>query len=245
MHRKLVLGALMYSSSNLIVYYDKNFEHKQQVHLSLIDNDICFKVFNGLKLVFSALKNPQNYVIIAIDSPSTLHEIENIAHECFDYQNRIFIIFTSPELSDNFFANYCTLNQLNKLTQFIQTNIKNKRLISPTHPSNLLNKLICLELQKLDISTKYIGFKYLVGVIANALSKNFYANSYIDLFTNIASSNLETIDTVERDVRHMLKASWKNNAKLREIFKSNFTTASTPKAKDLLQAIINYLKQVI
>lgn len=235
----------MYSLSNLIVYYDKNFEHKQDIQTLLINNDIHFKVYNSLKLLFATLKNPQNYIIIAIDNLTTLRELENISHECFDYQNRLFVIFSSPTLIDNFFNNYCTYDHLDKLTTFIHSNIKNKSLICQQQPSTLLNKLICLELQNLGISTKYVGFKYLVGAIVNALSKNFYTNSYIDLFTNIASTNLETVDTVERDVRHMLRTSWKNNSTFRNVFKSNFNTSSTPKVKDLLEAIINYLKEVI
>ena len=235
----------MYSSSDLIIYYDKEFEWKGEINKQLIEHDIMFKVFNSLKLVFSAIKNPQNHVIIATNNPSTLHQIENIAGKCFDYQNRVFVIFSSTELVDNFFTNYCIVPQLNNLNTFICDNIKSNRLIQNNQTSTLLNKLVALELENLGLSTKYVGFKYLVGAVSNALSKNFYTNNHIDLFANIASTHLETIDTVERDVRHMLRTTWKNSAILRDTFKSTFIQNKIPNARDLLQAIIEYLKTVI
>ena len=162
----------MYTSSNLIVYYDKEFEDCKPIHDTLIECDIVFREFVNLKPDFSALKNPENYIILAINNPQTLQEVENIAVSCYNYQKRVFVLFSSNDLIDNFFDNFTLSSNLKALKQYIQTNVKNQSMQS-THSSKLLYKLVCLELQKLEIPTKYIGFKYLAGVIVNSLSNNF------------------------------------------------------------------------
>ena len=233
----------MYTSSNLIVYYEKEFKYRDNVHSILTNCNVAFREFYSLKLLFAALKNPKNHIIIALNNKKILQELENIAPTCFDYQNRLFVILNCQELKDCFFENYCLANQLKQLELFIQKIIKNQHIATQHQTSKLLHRLVSMELIKLDISTKYIGFNYLVGVLVNTLSNNFYANSYIDLFTNIASENLETIDTVERDVRHMLRTTWKNSTKFRDTLQSY--NINKPNAKNILQAIIKYFKKII
>lgn len=234
----------MYNTNNLIIYYDKDCTFKNLIHNKLCDYDIKFKELNSLKLVFSALKNPENYIIIAIEKLDTLHEVENFAKSCFDWQNRVFIIFNSSDNIDFFFHNYCNLENFNILESFLQK-IDNVNLYSNHQTSELLLKLINIELQNLDISSKYAGFKYLSSIISNALTKNSYANGYIDLFTCVTKDALDTVDTIERNVRHMLKSTWKNSDKFRNIFKYTQTSTSIPNSRVLLQAIINHIKQAI
>lgn len=233
----------MYSLSDLIIYTEPGIQDVNTIKRILIECNATFKELNSLKLVFSAIKNPQHYVIIAVHSRDMLHKIEDIAKLCFDFQNRIFIIFSSTGLNDNFFNNTCHLSQLHILKDFIKNKVCCNN-IYPQQPHTLLYKLIKLELEKLDLATKYIGFEYLAESLTNALSTQFYTDNYIDIFQCVATSHLSTIDTIERNIRHMLSTTWKNSAKFKYILSTN-CKIEKPNSKNILKAIIEYIKKVI
>lgn len=235
----------MYNSGNLILYSEKDICFKNDIYSILIECNTPFKELNSLPLVFSAIKNPENIIVIIIKNEEFLKLIEEFAKKCYNYQNRIFIIFTSKDLVDFFFQHYCVFPQINEFKTFITNNVQNKNICLNRKTSNLLQKLIMLELEKLDISSKYIGFKYLTDVLVNALSTNFYTNNHIDLFKQVAGLHLAKIDTIERDVRHMLVSTWKKSTQFRESIQNNSSKIDKPNAKNILQAIIIYLKNVI
>ena len=107
-----------------------------------------------------------------------------------------------------------------------------------------MHKLAKLELQKLGISTKYVGFEYLTHIISNTFGKHFYHSEYIDLFECVAIKLGVNIDTMERSVRHMLSATWKTNEKFRQALKSSYDLSKV-NSKNILNAVIAYMKKVI
>lgn len=234
----------MYSLNNLIIYSEKDVEFKNKIIEILLDSNVIFKELHSLALTFSAIKNPQNHIIIAVKTKDFLASIENIAKGCHNYQNRIFIVFESINIDDYFFNNKCIKDQLEPLKDFILKTTTFQSISPLSNTSTLVYKLVELELKSLEISSKYTGFKYLTEILTQALSTNFYACDYIDFFQYSARLHSSTIDTIERDVRHMLTTSWKKNEKFRNIIQQN-NPIENPKAKTILNAILEYLKNII
>ncbi|MBQ7798232.1 MAG: hypothetical protein IJ371_03830 [Clostridia bacterium] len=233
----------MYSSINLIFYSEGGVTFEDDVKSIIIESNTTFKELNSLKLTLSAIKNPQNHIILIAKSKEFLNTIEDIASICHNFQNRVFVVYSSPEIIDCFFDNSCMYNQLDTLKKFIHDSIQAQNIYPQHQTSTLLNKLISLELGNLEISCKYIGFNYLIDVVSSALSTKFYSDNYIDLFKHIANISLSSIDTIERNVRHMLLTTWKKSCKFREILKP-YTPPKT-NAKNILNSLITYLKNII
>jgi len=232
----------MYTLTNIITFYDKDFTTKNNINDILISNEISFKEYPSIKMLLPALKNPNNYIIIAINNKNTLNEVENVALDCFNYQKRIFVLFESGDIVDHFFQNSYIITQPNHIKQFTQSI---KKIKTPQHQtSTLLKKLVSLELEKLGIPKKYIGFTYLADIVENSLKNNFYANTYIDFFANTARKSLEPVDTIERNIRHMLCTTWKNNINFRQTLRTS-CELTKPNSINILYAVINYLKSVI
>ena len=226
-------------------YSETNSQLRSNIRSLIIDSETPFKELRSLNLLFATIKNPQNLIIVLVDSVKLLKSLQNVCKNCYDYQNRVFVIHSSLSTVDNFFDKYCIYPNLDELKNFLSYHIQTLN-ISPQHqPSKLLSKLVKLELQNLEISKKYIGFKYLTDIIVNALCNNFYSDSYIELFKYVASINLATIDTIERDVRHMLLTTWKNNAKFRQTLQTSSQHLEKANSKNILNAIITHLKNVI
>ena len=179
-----------------------------------------------------------------INSVEFLSAVKIIARGSYNFQERMFVIFSSHDLNDNFFDNFCVYPEIDKFKTFINNNITFNSLLSSNHISNLLQKLAKLELQKLGISTKYVGFEYLANIISNAFSKHFYHTEYIDLFECVAIKLGVNIDTMERSVRHMLSATWKTNEKFRQALKSSYDLSKV-NSKNILNAVLAYMKKVI
>ena len=237
------MEGFMYSSINLIVYSEKGCVYRNDILTSIINTNIRFKELHSITLLFSAIKNPNNLIVIAVNTKEFLITIEKVAKLVYNYQNRVFIIFSSPALIDFFFENYCLISDMNKLEQFIVSNSHN--LFTEYKKSQLLNKLITLELTKIDLSPKYVGFEYLVTILSNIFTNNFHHSSYIELFECVAYNNSHTIDTIERNIRHMLSTTWKNSDIFKTCLKSTTPKLTRPSARTILDALIIYIKNVI
>lgn len=226
-------------------YSEPNSPHRNNVREFIIDKQTPFKELRSLNLLFAAIKNPQNLIIVLVDSVKLLRSLQNVCKGCYNYQNRVFVVHSSPDSVDNFFEKYSVYPSLYELNNFLTFNIKTLNTPPQHQPSKLLSKLVKLELQNLEISKKYVGFKYLTDIIVNALCNNFYADSYIELFEYVARINLAPIDTIERDVRHMLLTTWKKNLKFRQTLQTSLQPLYKVNSKNILNAIITYLKNVI
>ena len=233
----------MYSYIKLNLYCDDWHNDAQIVKKQLLKNGQAFKELHNSTLLFSTIKNPGNLIIIVVSSTEFLKQLEPFAKECHNYQNRIFIVFKYPSLDDKFFTNSCDINNLDYMQDFLKSH-KNFNLNNPAQPSKLLTKLVQLELQKLQIPTKYIGFDYLTQLAVNYLCNTYSSNSYIELFEYVASINLASIDTIERDVRHMILTTWKNNPNFRNILQHS-NIVEKPNSKNILIALLKYLKNTI
>ena len=234
---------LMYTCIKLNLYSEGSQPLSHNIKQVLIDSGIPFKELRNSTLLFSAIKNPENIIIAKVSSATLLSQIESFAKNCYNYQNRIFIVFEDKLLSDNFFTNSCDISNLSHLAKFLNTYrapIPNK----PSQPANLLIKLVRFELKKLQIPTKYIGFNYLTQLAVNYLCNNYSSNTYIELFEYVAGLNLASIDTIERDVRHMILTTWKNNAHFRNALQCK-NVLEKPNSKNILTAILSYLKDTI
>lgn len=233
----------MYTCIKLNLYCEGWCPVAQEVKSTIIKTGLPFRELHNTTLLFSSLKNPDNIVVAIISSRQLLLQIEEFVKTCHNYQNRIFIVYKNISLHDNFFIHTCAYPNLNNLSQYLtQGNIIN--LNPPTQPSTLLTKLVKYELQKLQIPTKYVGFNYLTQLAVNYLCNNYPPNTYIELFEYVASINLASIDTIERDVRHMILTTWKNNTQFRNILERS-EHIEKPNSKNILNHILAYLKQTI
>lgn len=234
----------MYTSTNLIIYKEKESDISNHLNETILNKNMPFRESHSVSLTFSFMKNPENIVIIIVKTKDFLNQIESIALECFNYQKRLFIIHHSNTLQDFFFENTCTLDDLTSLQHFLD-NIKTSTPSKPSHTSQLLSKILTLELEKLDISNKYVGFNYLVDALSNAFEKDFYSTSHIDLFTKVASKNLMNVDTIERDVRHMLLKTWNNSSIFKKALMSSPHKLTKINAKNILNSLLLYLKDIV
>ncbi len=234
----------MYSSVNLMIYGEKSQLIKEEIKRMFVDSGLLFKELNSLSILFSAVKNPQNSIVIIVESEQLLKELENVVKNCYAYQRRVFVVCANEELVDGFFENCCKVGEWRILKDFIDKNIAFRNACHH-QTSELLNKLIRIELENIGLLSKYVGFEYLVDLSECALCKNFYCNNYIEFYDNVASKNLSSVDTIERNVRHMLLSTWKNNPEFRKILKDCCGISSRINVKILLNGVLEYLKMVI
>ncbi len=80
---------------------------------------------------------------------------------------------------------------------------------------SLLNKLIKCEMEKLGISKKYTGFKYLAELLEFLLNNPL--QSLTDGFNAVSELNGVSVDTLEHAVKNMLFTCLKQNLWLQEI----------------------------
>ena len=233
----------MYTCITLNLYCEDWCNISQDVKSVINKAGLPFKELHNSTLLFSSLKTPNNIIILVISSHQLLLQVEEFAKNCHNYQDRIFIVYENELLHDNFFTNTCTYPNLDKLYHYLShPTITN--LNQPIQPSSLLIKLVKYELQKLQIPTKYVGFNYLTQLAVNYLCNNYPQNTYIELFECVASQNFASLDTIERDVRHMILTTWKNNPNFRNILQHK-TSIEKPNSKNILNLILAHLKSTI
>lgn len=231
----------MYSCIKLNLYCEGWCHIAQQVKSIISNIGLPFKELHNCTLLFSAIKTPDNIVVAVVSSRQLLVQLEKFAKTCYNYQNRIFIVYKDINLHDNFFSNTCNPKSLDVLSKFLSTTSATNK---PLQPSSLLLKLVEFELKKLQIPDKYIGFNYLTQLAVNYLCNNYPTNTYIELFEYVAGINLASIDTIERDVRHMILTIWKNNPNFRNVLQYK-TIIQKPNSKNILSAILTHLKETI
>ena len=235
----------MYNLCNLMVYCEKSANIQNRIYKTLSEYEITFKQFNSLRLMFSSVKNYNNYAIFVVSSIELLNKIKLASKQWYNYQNRVLVIYCHKEVVDSYFNNWSLFPDLSPLKNFIHKNLLSKNIKPQEHSLTLLNKLVKLELENLNISDKYTGFDYLIEILSNAMRHNFYCDDYIKLFECVASSHLASLDTIERAVRHMLISNWKENITFKTALNLNKNIIEKPNSKNILNAILDYLKKVI
>ena len=109
---------------------------------------------------------------------------------------------------------------------------------------HLITRLIRFEFEKLGISQKYIGFKYLVDTASLALSNHINKIYCTNIFQQIADLNNTSYESVERDIRHMLSTLWQNNKTFKTIISYNLAGEQI-NSKCILTSLIEHLNKVI
>ena len=233
----------MYSCIKLNLYCENLCQISQDIKDIFISYGLPFKELRSSTSLFSAIKNHDSIIVIIVSSKSLIMQLEAFVKNCHNYQNRIFIVFTDNSLDDKFFTNSCHHTQTDVFCEFLKSSVIHN-ISNPVQPSKLLVKLVKSELEKLQISTKYIGFNYLTQLAVNYLCNTYSQKTYIELFEYVTSLNLASIDTIERDVRHMLLTTWKTNDHFRQEIQQ-YTALEKPNSKNILNAVLLYLKSTI
>lgn len=233
----------MYNCVKLNLYCENWDSNAKDIKNFIVATGLPFKELHNSTLLFSAIKNPENTIVVLVSSKQLLTKLENFSKHCHNYQKRVFVVFINDSMNDNFFTNSCPYNNLSDLSKYLSFPLIDG-LNNPVQPANLLVKLVQCELEKLQIPTKYIGFNYLTQLSVNYLCNNYSSNTYIELFKYVANINLASIDTIERDVRHMLLTTWKNSSIFRAILQGE-VTIEKPNSKNILKAILAHLKTAI
>ena len=106
---------------------------------------------------------------------------------------------------------------------------------------SLLNKLIRRELENLQISKKYTGFKYLVDLIEFSFDDK--SQDLLCLLNLVASANQVTTDAVEHNIKHMLLSALRNG----KGFKGAISQRGVDEhdSKQLIRFVVNYVRSVI
>lgn len=106
---------------------------------------------------------------------------------------------------------------------------------------SLLSTLIATEFEKLGISKKYTGFKYLVQFLQIRFSNRLLKLNYSEILGIIANLNNSARDIIDHDIRHILSSSWKNSNKIKSITQEQ----NMPGAKQILYILIDYVQKLI
>ena len=233
----------MYDSPNILLYADNDDDFRRNAHSLIAECGIPFIEISSITHLFSAVKKDSGHIIM-VATRDLIDIIINLytTNEC---KSHVFFVCNFKEainLPPNKQVKY---GDFNNLRDYLISNIKVKNINMKFQPQTPLSKLLRTELENIDISKKYTGFKYIVDLITHWF-KNKVINTYSnDLFKEIASINTTTYDIVERDIRHMLVTTWKNSPKFRTAILPNKQTKSTLPAKQILNGLICYLQKII
>jgi len=231
----------MNNSLNLLLYVDKTVCFRDEVRLLIAKCGIPFIELDGVAHLFSAVKQ-SNKCIIVVAGQQLFETITSFRNTTNELSHIFFVLKFNPLIS---VKNFCTCETLYKLEEYLNINIRLKNIDMRFPNTTLMHRLIRCELNNLDISKKYAGFKYIVDLIDNVL-KTKITNPYSsELFKYVASINVTTADIVERNIRHMLTTTWKNSTKFRSAILPKKQDKTSIPAKDILNGIIDYLKQII
>lgn len=233
----------MYNSANLLFFSENRTAVQNQVRSLMVECGIPFRETGSISQVFSALENPNYYAVILISTQELYNTVINTTH-LLNATPRLFVLYPHQVTTGDFFNNYCETT-ISSLKNFLITNIKNFNICVRPQPPVLIQKLVRLELEKLGIGKKYIGFKYIVDLLVNALCNKIFDAYDNELFEYVASINLTTPQSIERDIRHMLLTTWKSSP----YFKNTLSTIpfweNEVNAKNILNNLILYLRQVL
>ena len=209
------------------------------VRLLLSRNDIPFNEFETLSELKSLIQNKNNYFIIVCDMVEIIKYIQAVKS---DICKNIFIV-SNINLCNSF-----ATNELDKLEAEILSLVDCNKINVSLPPLTLTNKLIRQELENLNISKKYTGFKYLVELVNVAITKNMSDAYTVENFEYIASTNNSQASNIERDIRHVISVNWKNydsNASnILQVTLLPYINGAT-NTKNILNALILHVKNII
>lgn len=108
--------------------------------------------------------------------------------------------------------------------------------------NNLLNRLIRLELEKINISKKYVGFKYLTEILVFSFDRKIQ-NEGTNVVIETANLNGVSVDAINHDIKHMFLNCCRQNDKLCKIL--NGGVVGVCDIKSMLNNLVKYIHQAI
>lgn len=228
----------MQNLTNLFLFCEDGFNQKNNIRSLISQYNIPFKEVDSIANIFLLLKYPSNYFVLAINNKSTYNAIVAHLSSANIHPKQVFVIF-QPNNKQK--PPYC--QEIEKLNNFILSNIQNKNISTALQTPSLIEKVVRLELENIGILKKYIGFKYLVDLLSIALKQQIDTPYNFEIFTIVGSLNNCLADTIEHDIRHMIISCWKNNQYLKDAV--NYKNNSHISAKNIVNKLIIYLKKSI
>ena len=216
------------NNKSLLFFKDYEDQFTESVRCCILKYGIPFDETEDIHQAINQIQSHSVYAIMCVKSPFVSKLIDKACELHTDY----FVKTSNTQL-----------NCEEILSNFIQSLIYNKQISITPRPLPLAHQIIRNELEKLHLSKKYIGFKYVSDIIIESLKQNITDAYTPTLFKKVAIINQVTEDSVERDIRHMLMKTWKNCPE----FKAQFTNINkqTTNSKELLNNIISYIRKII
>ncbi len=224
----------MYNYTNLLVYNKDETSLGERVDLLLKSLPFSFITFETIEDILTQSQDKRCSNLIVVHNPDIYNKLNSIDLPSTAYDNFI-IVYHDNQLPISKFAKYYTEKNLDNLYSLLA-------LLNPVSIPDFAQKMVRIELEKLNLSKKYLAFKYIVDIICHSLYTNTNDPFSTNTLSYIAKINNTSWNSVERDVRHMLVSNWNAN----EIFKSaiyKYITRTDINTKILLTALIDYIKE--
>lgn len=96
----------------------------------------------------------------------------------------------------------------------------------------------------MGLSTKYLGFEYLIEITQVILNSSIMTKSLnSNVYPVVASKFYTTPTAVERNIRHILTSCWSTSNKLQAAFSGYYENDKAPSNRLFICSITNFLKQ--
>lgn len=215
----------MNSCKNLILHDDGTVYHYQLTSL-LSSRNIPYTSV-GILHLFNAVDNPANVIALINTDKNTINNILSLQNKTLHHAD--LLIINPLTLGDGLDNVEAILK-----SSYIKNNGYQIQSIS------LIEKVVRLELQSIGIENKYIGFKYLAELLTQAIINQDNQPYTLNKIENIAISNNISLDSAERDIRHLLTSS-KPTLLHNQIIDQNLKHST----KQTINNIFKYLKNII
>lgn len=211
----------------LTFYSDTTDEFSGLVKSCILKYEICFEEINNIDELILQLNYGYTYAIICIKEP---YNNELINNKCFNKDHFVKII--NPE----------TVDYNHIVSNFIQSLAIDNKILFIHKTSSLEVQLVNIELEKLGLSKKYLGFKYISDIVIESIKRKILDSYNPSLFKRIAIVNQVSEESVERDIRHILSKTWKSSSEIKQLFPT--LNKTSPKSHELLNRIVTYIKSL-
>lgn len=230
----------MHSLSSLVLYIEPLTSFADDVRSLIYECDTPFKEIGSISQISLHINNPNTYIIILIQTIEHFNIIKNIMGQSINRHNIFIVHSCDVENNENlnnlyYFEKLCVL----KSALLYNLTIQHSSVYTQTH--SLIYKIIRAELEYLEISKKYAGFKYLVDFCVNSICNPIL--SYTEVIETVSKINTSQPDIVEHAIRHMLLATLKNSSIFRKTLCLKKKTYLNN--KEMLNIVLKHIKTLI
>ena len=225
----------MYNYVNLLVYNKDSTDIGQKVDSILNSLPFSFISINTFESLLSKIQEKNCHVLVVVDNANIYNTLKNINLSTPNAYDRFIVIYINDITPIPKFTNHYTYHNLDDIKPTLMS-------LNPIAIPSFIQKMVRIELEKLNLSKKYLAFKYLVDIICYSLYTGNKDTFSTNMLSHIALINSTSWSSVERDVRHMLTSNWNSN----EIFRSvicKHISGTEINTKILIDALISYIKE--